>query len=298
VSAKYDPGHLFYAPCEEHNLENLRKLGYSAGELRDVKCSANQLLSAGYEESELRSAGITCSELKREGFDPVRLRNIGYTAKEQYHNCIDVHWLSSYFRELRRAGYTARELRGVEALNSIQVLRSCGAKELREAGYGLRELVEANILYNVRTLVDAGFSFPELLKFNTPHTLQRVGYTIKDFKDGGCTALQFRYIFYDRALKQAGYSAEEIKTAIPSCTALRIIDGRFSEGDIFRIASCLFYERAIPLLRWCVLTVVILGILGFVVDIFSKRFQPSPTGKAYYDDLRPKPVSRNKRRHQ
>ena len=199
---------------------DLKRAGYSAGQLYD----------GGFDVSELRDAGFDAGTLHAARISALELTYAGYSALELFEGFYDAS-------ELRDAGISARDLKPITA-SSEHLLR---LGELVAAGYSLSELQRAGMdsmleLRSLGNLAQLGIDAHALKEANfTARQLRYAGYEgIKesDVLTAGFSAGELlRDGFSVKALKEAGYTAAEMREG--GATADALLQGGFEKAAIF-----------------------------------------------------------------
>jgi intracellular multiplication protein IcmE len=236
--------------CSIESLQNAKRAGVSATELRQLGCSSDQLKSAGYDAPNLLKAGFSLQDLKRLGYglDALRgagvctcdLKHAGYSAiqlKQAGFNAADLKCACFSDEELRQAGFVPGQTtsnlpksncdpeRLIQARAqgaSPSELRNlgCSASQLQQVGLSASELRQAG--FSPDELKAAGFSAGELLAAGfSPESLKQVGFSARDMRAAGLSTAELRDAGYGiQELKQAGFTPSELKS------------GGFSEQEI------------------------------------------------------------------
>ena len=141
---------------------------------REVQQLILQLHSAGYNNPQLRAARFSAQEMKE----------VGCT-----------------LLQLKQAGYTAGEVRGLFTVEEVVV------KKVR--GNYSRDTKKASNLYTMAELREGGYTVAEL-KASSTRTIFRP----TAFKQGGFTAAEMREAQYTVAqCAQGGYTEQEVRAA-------------------------------------------------------------------------------------
>jgi len=193
---------------------------------------ASHLKLAGYDAGQLRAVGVSVAECKRIGFPLAHLRAAGCTATE----------CKAYFSaiELKEAGYSLNELKagGISVMDAGFSASDCkaagfalqdlkaerfSASELKELKFKAKDL--ARVGFTAQALLDAGFKVPMLLGpcGFSPLELQRAGVSADVMLTKGG-------VHTPAALKEAGYSAEQVRQA-GGFSIVEMCAGGFSPQD-------------------------------------------------------------------
>jgi len=228
--------------CSVEALQNAKRAGVTASEIKQLGCSAEQLKAAGYSASDLLKAGFTLDDLKRLGYGLDALRNAGVCTCDLKH--------AGYTAvQLKQAGFTAANLKCAcftddelaqagfppgaslssmaagcdpsalakareQGESPIELRRmGCNASQLQQLGLSASELKQAG--YSAEELKAAGFSAGELLAAGyTPQQLKQAGFSAQDLRNAGLTARELKDAgFNGTDLRAAGFSAGELLAA-------------------------------------------------------------------------------------
>jgi intracellular multiplication protein IcmE len=193
----------------------LKTAGYSALDMKNAGFSAADLRKGGVSGCELRSAGFTAGQLKDGGYSDDELRGAGYTPEDiKTATGIPAGMTAD---DIRKAGCSTEALKqeraaGVSAA-AIHKIAGCSAAQLKAAGYSAKDLKDAG--FSAKDLKDAGYSAKDLKDAGfTAGELRDAGFSAKDLKDAGFTPKELKDAgFSAKDLKDAGFSAKDLKDA-------------------------------------------------------------------------------------
>ena len=135
--------------------------------------------------------------LKRARYSATELKNVGI-------NAFFLKLLGFTFQQLKDAGFTFQQLKDA----------GFNAEELKKAGFTIRSLV-TNMGYTLQELKEIGFSATEFKDEKySPDTLYSAGFSLKDLKSVGFSAIELvgEEITDDNIIK-AGFTIDEINKA-------------------------------------------------------------------------------------
>lgn len=218
------------------------RTGHSYAERETGGWSTADYRHAGYNAKECRADGFTASGCRGGGYSGQDCRQAGYTPTELVAGYTDDRVSA---RALKRAGYTATELRSDGATAKMCLYGGYTAVECRGGGYTAKECGDAG--FSVRQCLEGGFTVPECrgafnaMQFRnsqyrmedcrrfgfTPRDciagcnwsmsqVRKVGYTAAECRADGYTAgdcRDGRYGYTAHELKAAGYTLSDCKSA-------------------------------------------------------------------------------------
>ncbi|MFI4918091.1 MAG: type IVB secretion system protein DotG/IcmE [Legionellales bacterium] len=202
--------------CGVAALKKLRQSGVSGSAIRRINgCSAEQLKAAGYTAKELKDAGFSAADLKRAGFTPDQLKAAGFTARD----LLDAGFSPA---DLAKAGFTAAEIKAAQTQLSpgisIDDIKNNGCdvdvlKKEREAGVSAT-LIKRYAGCSAQALKAAGFTDDDLANagFTAQEIKEAIPLSDAAIKAAGCDANKLKKLF------DAGVSAKKIKT-LNGCSA-------------------------------------------------------------------------------
>jgi hypothetical protein len=120
-----------------YSLEELKKSGYSAAELRDAGCDF-QTLKSLFTFKQLKEAGFTAAEFKKDGHAPAALKRLGFSAE-------DLRKAGFEFSSLKDSGFNPKQLKAAGFPASEFKKFKFTAAQLKEAGFTAGELLTSTL---------------------------------------------------------------------------------------------------------------------------------------------------------
>jgi len=196
--------------------------------LRELDCTAEELVQYSDIEVRLRKSGFSAPELKRMGFSTQQLKEAGFLVSD-----VVKADPSLSTAELKCLGFTAAELLDCEvcvfAVDDLVNGAYC-VTELRQAGFTAAELGAAGC--SEAALKDGGFSAMQLKDGGfSAMQLKEVGFTLDDLKTCGFSLGQLLSAEFDVvALKSAGFSATQLNAE--GLTLIALLTAGFTEAEL------------------------------------------------------------------
>ncbi len=132
-----------------YSLEELKKSGYSAEELRLAGCDF-QALKSLFTVKQLKEAGFDAAEFKKDGCTPADLKRLGFSAE-------DLRKAGFDFSSLKDSGFNSKQLKAAGFPASEFKKFEFTAAQLKEAGFTAGDLLTRNSTQMSRSGIDSQY---------------------------------------------------------------------------------------------------------------------------------------------